>query len=59
MKPTELLTRDSPLPEIGTASDVLDAAFKLPEGAVSDPVNTDAGAAIFKVIENTNRRRRT
>ena len=51
VKPTELLTRDSPLPEIGTASDVLDAAFKLPEGAVSDPVNTDAGAAIFKVIE--------
>jgi hypothetical protein len=51
VKPTELLTRDSPLPEIGTASDVLDAAFKLPEGAVSDPVNTDAGAAIFKVVE--------
>jgi peptidyl-prolyl cis-trans isomerase D len=50
-KPTELLTRDSPLPELGTATDVLDAAFKLPEGAVSEPVSTDTGAAIFKVVE--------
>jgi parvulin-like peptidyl-prolyl isomerase len=51
VKTTELLTRDSPLPEIGAAPDVLDAAFKLPEGAVSDPVSTDAGTAIFKVVE--------
>jgi peptidyl-prolyl cis-trans isomerase D len=51
VKTTELLTRDSPLPEIGSAPDVIDAAFKLPEGAVSDPVSTDAGAAVFKVVE--------
>jgi peptidyl-prolyl cis-trans isomerase D len=51
VKTTDLLTRDSPLPEIGSAPDVLEAAFKLPEGSVSDPVTTDAGAAIFKVVE--------
>jgi peptidyl-prolyl cis-trans isomerase D len=51
VKTTELLTRDSPLPEIGSAPDVLDAAFKLPEGSVSDPVSTDSGTAIFKVVE--------
>jgi peptidyl-prolyl cis-trans isomerase D len=51
VKTTELLTHDSPLPELGAATDVLDAAFKLPEGAVSDPISTDAGTAIFKVVE--------
>jgi len=51
VKTTDLLTRDSPLPEIGNAPDVLDAAFKLPEGSVSDPVSTDNGTAIFKVVE--------
>jgi peptidyl-prolyl cis-trans isomerase D len=51
VKTTELLTRESPLPEIGSAPDVIDAAFKLPEGAVSDPVSTDAGAVVFKVVE--------
>ncbi len=50
-KTTELVTRDSPLPELGTASEVLDAAFKLPEGAVSDPLSTDNGSAIVKVLE--------
>jgi len=51
VKTTDLLTHDSPLPEIGSAPDVLEAAFKLPEGAVGDPVTTDAGAAVFKVVE--------
>ena len=51
VKTTDLLTHDSPLPEIGSAPDVLEAAFKLPEGAVGGPVTTDAGAAIFKVVE--------
>ena len=30
---------------------MLDAAFKLPEGAVSDPLSTDNGSAIVKVLE--------
>jgi len=50
-KTTELLTRDSPLPDLGSAGDVLEAAFKLPEGAVSDPLSTDNGSAIVKVLE--------
>jgi peptidyl-prolyl cis-trans isomerase D len=51
-KTTELLTHDSPLPELGTSGAVIDAAFKLPEGAVSDPISTDNGtAAIVKVVE--------
>ena len=29
----------------------MDVAFALPVGAVSDPITTDAGTALFKVIE--------
>ena len=50
-KTTELLTRDSPLPDLGAAGNVLEAAFKLPEGGVSDPISTDTGTAVFKVVE--------
>lgn len=50
-KTTELITRDSPLPDLGVATDVLDAAFKLPEGGVSDPLATDTGIAVIKVLE--------
>ena len=48
---TELLTRESPIPGLGTAAEVLDAAFKLPKDAVSDAITTEAGAAIVKVLE--------
>jgi peptidyl-prolyl cis-trans isomerase D len=48
---TELLTRESPIPGLGVATEVLDAAFKLPKDAVSDAITTDAGAAIVKVLE--------
>jgi peptidyl-prolyl cis-trans isomerase D len=50
-KTTELITRDSPLPELGMATDVMEAAFKLPQGAVSDPIATDTGIAVVKVLE--------
>ena len=50
-KTTELLTRDSQIPDLGAAPAVLDAAFKLPQGAVSDPIATDTGAAIIKVLD--------
>ena len=33
------------------ATDVVEAAFKLPQGAVSEPVTTDTGTAIVKVLE--------
>jgi peptidyl-prolyl cis-trans isomerase D len=51
VKTTDLLARDSPVPDLGAATEVLDAAFKMPEGGVSDPIATDTGAAIIKVVE--------
>jgi peptidyl-prolyl cis-trans isomerase D len=50
VKTTELITRGAP---IGDApSPALEAAaFALPQGGVSDPVVTDKGAAILKVVE--------
>lgn len=48
---TELITRDSPIPNLGVASAVIDAAFALPAGGVSDAIATDAGAAVIKVVE--------
>jgi peptidyl-prolyl cis-trans isomerase D len=50
-KTTELITRDSPIPDLGNAPAVMDAAFKLPQGAVSDPIATDNGTAVVKVLE--------
>jgi peptidyl-prolyl cis-trans isomerase D len=50
-KTTELIARNSPIPDLGVATAVEDAAFKLPVGAVSDPIATDNGTAIVKVLE--------
>jgi parvulin-like peptidyl-prolyl isomerase len=50
-KTTDLLTRDSPIPDLGSAAGVMDAAFKMAQGAVSDPIATDNGTAIIKVVE--------
>jgi peptidyl-prolyl cis-trans isomerase D len=50
-KTTELIARDSPIPDIGTSPAVEDAAFTLPAGSVSDPIATDNGTAIVKVVE--------
>ncbi|HVH28456.1 MAG TPA: peptidyl-prolyl cis-trans isomerase [Vicinamibacterales bacterium] len=50
-KTTELITRDSPISDLGLAPTVTDAAFALPVGALSDPIATDTGTALVKVIE--------
>ena len=50
-KTTDLIARGSPLPDLGAAPAVETAAFALPAGAVSDPIPTDNGTAIIKVIE--------
>ena len=50
-KTTELITQDSPIPDLGVAPAVEDAAFKLAVGAVSDPIATDNGTAVIKVLE--------
>src|SRR5215472_15768805 len=50
-KTTELIARDAPIPDLGNAPGVLDAAFKMSVGAISDPIPTDNGAAIVKLLE--------
>ena len=50
-KTTDMLTQDSPIPDLGVAPAVEDAAFKLAVGAVSDPIATDNGTAVIKVLE--------
>jgi peptidyl-prolyl cis-trans isomerase D len=50
-KTTELIAKDAPIPDIGVAPAVDDVAFKLPVGGVSDPIATDNGAAVVKVLE--------
>jgi peptidyl-prolyl cis-trans isomerase D len=52
-KTTDLITRDSPLPEVGSAPEVVAAAFKLPQGGVSDAMTTPNGAVVVKVVEKT------
>jgi peptidyl-prolyl cis-trans isomerase D len=51
VKTTEEITRGSPITEIGMSPAVDAVAFKLPAGSVSDPVTTDTGAVIVKVLE--------
>lgn len=48
---TELIARGAPIGAIGTSPAIDAAAFALSQGGVSDPVVTDNGAAIVKVIE--------
>jgi peptidyl-prolyl cis-trans isomerase D len=50
-KTTELIARDAPIPDLGAAPAVEDAAFKLPVGAVSTAIATDNGTAVVKVID--------
>jgi peptidyl-prolyl cis-trans isomerase D len=50
-KTTDLIAQDSPIPDLGVAPAVEEAAFKLPVGAVSDPIPTDNGTAVIKVVE--------
>jgi peptidyl-prolyl cis-trans isomerase D len=50
-KTTELIARDAPIPDVGASAAVHDAAFSLPVGAVSEPIATDNGTAVVKVLE--------
>jgi peptidyl-prolyl cis-trans isomerase D len=52
-KTTDMLTRDGQIPDLGSAPAVLEAAFKLEKGAVSDPIPTDSGTAIVKVLDKS------
>ena len=51
VKTTELITRGAPIGDAGVSPTLEAAAFSLPQGGVSDPVVTDNGATIVKVVE--------
>ena len=51
VKPTELITRGSPIPDLGISPEVDAAAFALPVGGVSDPITTATGTAIIRVAD--------
>jgi peptidyl-prolyl cis-trans isomerase D len=48
---TELITRDSPIPNLGMATEITETAFTFAPGTVSDPITTDMGSAVIKVVE--------
>jgi len=50
-KTTELIARDAPIGDLGVAPAVDDVAFTMAPGAVSDPIATDNGAAVIKLVE--------
>jgi peptidyl-prolyl cis-trans isomerase D len=50
-KTTDFITRGSPIGEAGVSPALEEKAFSLPAGAVSDPIVTDNGATIVKVVE--------
>jgi peptidyl-prolyl cis-trans isomerase D len=50
-KTTDLIAQDAPIPDLGNAPAVTDAAFKLTAGSVSDPIATDNGTAVIKLLE--------
>jgi peptidyl-prolyl cis-trans isomerase D len=54
VKPTELIPRNSPLPDIGVSAEIDAVVFGLPVGAVSDPISTPQGTAIVRVVEKAD-----
>jgi peptidyl-prolyl cis-trans isomerase D len=51
VKTTELIARGAPIADVGISPAVEAVAFTLPAGTVSDPIKTDNGAAVVKVLE--------
>jgi peptidyl-prolyl cis-trans isomerase D len=51
VKTTELIGRGAPIADAGVSPAIDAAAFALPAGAVSEPITTDNGAVIVKVLE--------
>jgi peptidyl-prolyl cis-trans isomerase D len=50
-KNTELIARDAPIPDLGVAPAVEEAAFKMTVGSTSDPIAVDNGTAVIKLVE--------
>ena len=51
VKSTELITRGSPIPDLGMSAEVDNVAFTLPVGGVSDPISTPQGTVIVRVAD--------
>ncbi len=51
VKTTEQIARGAPIADIGISTAVEAVAYALPAGAVSDPIRTDNGAVVVKVVE--------
>ena len=51
VKTTDEIARGAPIADVGVSPAVDAVAFSLPAGAVSDPIRTEDGAAIVKVLE--------
>ena len=54
LKTTELISRGAVIPDAGASPAVDKAVFALAAGAVSDPIVTDTGAVIVKVVERND-----
>jgi peptidyl-prolyl cis-trans isomerase D len=50
-KSTELVARESPLPDVGVSAEVDKVAFALPVGGVSEPIVTNNATVIVRVAE--------
>jgi parvulin-like peptidyl-prolyl isomerase len=53
-KTTDLIARGAPIGDAGISPAVDAVAFTLPVGGVSDPIVTDTGAVVVKVLEKAN-----
>ena len=51
VKTTDLIARGAPIGDVGVSPAVEAVAFTLPAGKVSDPIRTDNGAVVVKVLE--------
>ena len=51
VKTTELIARGAPIADVGISPAVEAVAFTLPAGTVSDPIKTDNGAVVVRVLE--------
>jgi len=54
VKTTELIPRGTALPDVGISAEVDRAAFALPAGGVSAPLETPSAAVVVKVVERTD-----
>ncbi|MEO7270986.1 MAG: peptidyl-prolyl cis-trans isomerase [Vicinamibacterales bacterium] len=52
VKTTELIARGAPIGDAGVSPAIEAAAFALPAGGVSDPIVTENGAVVVKVLEH-------